>query len=194
MITQPAQDSRTDAELLAAFVAGDRDALALLVHRYQRVLLTLVRRMSWFEPDPEAVVQEVWLRVLKSAATYSGQAKVSTWLHRITVNEAISAARRRRADHSTPIGELYRTHDQAERTDPGDPSPAVDDREQALAVLPELLALLTRDQRLVLEVLHLDGLTQEEAAELLGISVGTIKSRVHRARVTILAHLAKEDR
>lgn len=49
--------------------------------------------MSWLEPDPEAVVQEVWLRVLRRASTYNGQAKVSTWLHRITVNEAISAAR-----------------------------------------------------------------------------------------------------
>lgn len=56
-------------------------------------------------------------------------------------------------------------------------------------VLPDLLALLPRDQRLVLEVLHLDGLTNEEAAQLLGVAVGTIKSRAHRARSTILAHL-----
>ena len=199
MSTQPHHDPRTDtradANLLAAYVDGDTDALAVLVHRYQRLLLSLVRNLAWFEPDPEAVVQEVWMRVLQSAATFSGQlAKVSTWLHRITVNEAITAARRRRANRSTPVGELYRTHDRPERTDPGDPSLAVIDREHAAVVLPDLLALLPRDQRLVLEVLHLDGLTNEEAAELLGVAVGTVKSRAHRARATIIAHLATEGR
>ena len=194
MTTQLNQDPRTDAELLADYIAGDGDALTPLVHRYQRVLLSLVRKVSWFEPDPEAVVQEVWLRVLRGAATYSGQAKVSTWLHRITVNEAISAARRRQANRAMPFGELYKSHDKPERTDPGDPSLAVIDREHAAAVLPDLLALLPRDQRLVLEVLHLDGLTNEEAAQLLGVAVGTVKSRASRARATILAHLATKQR
>lgn len=59
--TDPPSDSRSDAELLAAYVAGDTDALALLVGRYQRVLLAVVRHLAWVEPDPEAVVQEVWL-------------------------------------------------------------------------------------------------------------------------------------
>lgn len=139
-------------------------------------------------------MQEVWLKVLKHAGTYSGQAKVSTWLHRITVNEALNAARRRKARPFTPIGEIYKSHDQPDRTDTGDPSLAVDDREQALAVLPELLALLPRDQRVVLEVLHLDGLTNEEAAELLGVAVGTVKSRAHRARMTILTDHAVQGR
>ncbi|MEJ2865328.1 RNA polymerase sigma factor [Actinomycetospora flava] len=198
MSTQPNHDSRTDtradSDLLAAYVDGDTDALAVLVHRYQRVLLSVVRNLAWFEPDPEAVVQEVWMRVLQSAATFSGRAKVSTWLHRIAVNEALNAARRRKARPSTPIGELYRSQEQPERTDPGDPSLVVIDREHAAVVLPDLLALLPRDQRLVLEVLHLDGLTNEEAAQLLGVAVGTVKSRAHRARATVLAHLATEDR
>jgi RNA polymerase sigma-70 factor (ECF subfamily) len=154
--------------------------------------LSLVRKVSWFEPDPEAVVQEVWLRVLKGAATYSAQAKVSTWLHRITVNETINAARRRQANRAMPFGELYKSHDKPERTDPGDPSLAVIDRVHAAVVLPDLLALLPRDQRLVLEVLHFDGLTNDEAAQLLGVAVGTVKSRAHRARATIAAHLLRE--
>ncbi|MDD7967744.1 RNA polymerase sigma factor [Actinomycetospora lemnae] len=198
MTTQPSQDprtdSRTDADLLAAYVSGDGDALGVLVHRYQRVLLSLVRNLAWFEPDPEAVVQEVWLRVLQSAATFSGQAKVSTWLHRITVNEAITAARRRRTRPVTPVGEVFGSFDLADRNDPADPAQPVVDREHAAALLPDLLAQLPRDQRLVLEVLHLDGLTNEEAAQLLGVAVGTIKSRAHRARVTIVAHLATRAR
>ena len=186
----PRTDARADAELLAAYVDGDVDAIGVLVYRYQRVLLGVVRNLTWVEPDPEAVVQEVWLRVLAGAGTFSGRAKVSTWLHRVTVNEAITAARRRRANHSTPVGELYRAHDVPERTEPGDPSAAVIDREHAAAVLPELLALLPRDQRLVLEVLHLDGLTIAEAAELFGVAVGTIKSRASRAQATVRAHIA----
>lgn len=190
MTTQPTQDPRTDVELLEDYVAGDAASLAVLVHRYQRVLLTLVRGVAWYEQDPEAVVQEVWLKVLRHAASFSGQAKVSTWLHRITVNEALDAARRRKARLFMPVGELYDSHDQPERTEPGDPTSVVVDREQALAVLPQLLAVLPRDQRLVLEVLHLDGLTQTVAAELFGVSVGTIKSRASRARITIRALLA----
>jgi RNA polymerase sigma-70 factor (ECF subfamily) len=195
--TAPRIDTRTDGDLLAAYVAGNTDALAVLVHRYQRVLLSLVRNLAWVEADPEAVVQEVWLRVLQSAATFSGQAKVSTWLHRITVNEAITAARRRRTHRATPIGEVPDNLNPADRTDPADladPALRIVDREHAAVVLPDLLALLPRDQRLVLEVLHLDGLTHAEAAELLGVAVGTIKSRAHRARVTILAHLATQHR
>lgn len=194
MTTQPDQDPRTDAELLADYVAGDTDALAVLVHRYQRLLFSLVRRLSWFEPDPEAVVQNVWLRVLQGASTFNGRSKVSTWLHRITVNETIDAARRRQTHRAMPFGELYKSHDKPERTDPGDPSLAVIDREHAAAVLPGLLALLPRDQRLVLELLHLDGLTNEEAAQLLGVAVGTVKSRASRARTTILADLATKER
>ncbi|GLZ50326.1 ECF RNA polymerase sigma factor SigM [Actinomycetospora sp. NBRC 106375] len=186
----PRTDTRTDAELLADYVAGDANALAVLVHRYQRLLLRLVRCVSWSEPDPEAVVQEVWLRVLKNAATFKGQAKVSTWLHRITVNEALSAARRRRANRATPVGELHESHEQPHRAEGGDPSSAVLDREQAAATLPVLLAMLPREQRLVLEVLYLDGLTHTEAAELFGVSVGTIKSRASRAQSAIRALLA----
>ncbi|MEJ2865901.1 RNA polymerase sigma factor [Actinomycetospora flava] len=186
----PQSDARDDAELLAAYVDGDVEAIGVLVYRYQRVLLQVVRHLPWLEPDPEAVVQEVWLRVLKSAGTFNGRAKVSTWLHRITVNEAITAARRRQAQRAVPVGELYRAYDRPERTEPGDPSAAVIDREHAIAVLPELLALLPRDQRLVLEVLHLDGLTIEEAAELFGVAVGTIKSRASRAQATVRAFLA----
>ena len=198
MSTQPNHDPRTDtradSDLLAAYVSGDTDALAVLVYRYQRVLLSLVRNLAWFEPDPEAVVQEVWLRVLKGAGTFSGQAKVSTWLHRVTVNEAITAARRRRAHRGTPVGEVFDNFDLPDRNDPADPAEPVIDREHAAALLPDLLALLPRDQRLVLEVLYLDGLTNEEAAELLGVAVGTVKSRAHRARATILAHRAAGGR
>ncbi|GAA4893832.1 sigma-70 family RNA polymerase sigma factor [Actinomycetospora straminea] len=190
MTDQPTEDPRTDAELLAYYVVGDGDALAVLVHRHQRLLLWIVRNLPWFEPEPEVVVQEVWLRVMRGAATFSGRSKVLTWLHRITVNEAISASRRRRASHSTPAGEIYETEQWA---DPDDGVTRVDDREHAAAALPELLALLPREQRLALEVLHLDGLSITEAAELLGVAEGTIKSRVHRAQTTIRQHLAARD-
>jgi len=144
--------------------------------------------LAGFEPDPKAVVQEVWLRVLQSAGTFSGRAKMSTWLHRITVNEAITAARRRRTHWVAPVGEVFDRFDVAYRTDPADPAQPVVDREHAAAVLPDLLALLPRDQRLVLEVLHLDGLTHVDAAQLLGVAVGTVKSRAHRAHSAIRAH------
>jgi RNA polymerase sigma-70 factor (ECF subfamily) len=158
----------------------------VLVHRHQRLLLWIVRNLPWFEPEPEVVVQEVWLSVIQSAATFSGRAKVLTWLHRIAVNEAISASRRRKANHSTPVGKVYESEQWA---DSSEGAAKVDDRAHAAAVLPELLALLPREQRLAIEILHLDGLSITEAAELLGVAVGTIKSRVHRAQATIRQHL-----
>lgn len=192
MSTQPTHDPRSDAELLADYVDGDGDALAVLVHRHQRLLLWIVRNLPWFEPEPEVVVQEVWFRVMQSAATFSDWAKVLTWLHRVAVNEAISASRRRRANHSTPTAELYESEQGA---GPSNGAARVDDREHAAAVLPELLALLPREQRLALEVVHLDGLRITEAAELLGVGEGTIKSRVHRAQTTIRQRLlAREGR
>ena len=98
-----------------------------------------------------------------------------TWLHRIAVSEAISASRRRQGNNSTPIGEIYESEQLA---DPTDAVLGVEDREHAAAVMPELLALLPREQRLALEVLHLDGLSITEAAELLGVAVVVERSTI----------------
>ena len=86
MTIQSTEDPRTDAELVTDYVAGDGDALASLVHRHQRLLLWIVRNLPWIEPEPEVVVQEVWLRVMHGAATFSGRSMVDTWLHRIAFN------------------------------------------------------------------------------------------------------------
>ncbi|WP_337993868.1 RNA polymerase sigma factor [Actinomycetospora straminea] len=149
-------------------------------------MLGVVARLGWREPDPEAVVQQVWLRVLASAHTFSGRAAVPTRLHRISVNEAISAARRRRATRTIPTGQI---DDLAEvrRLAVGCGMGRVVDRAYAAAVLPGLLSGLPREQRLALEVVYLDGPTQAEAAQLFGVATGTIKSRLSRAQAAELA-------
>ncbi|MDD7940624.1 sigma factor-like helix-turn-helix DNA-binding protein [Actinomycetospora lutea] len=76
------------------------------------------------------------------------------------------------------------------RTEAGQPSAAVIDRAHKAAALPELLAALPRGQRLVVEVMNLDGLTVEEAAELFGVAVSTIKSGTLRTQAAVRAHVA----
>lgn len=134
-------------------------------------------RLGWREPDPEAVVQQVWLRVLASAHTFSGRAAVSTWLHGITVNEAITAPPAP-ATPAIPTEQIDAIAQVAERAVVEDAMGRVVDREYVAAVLPGL----PRERRLALDMIYLDGLTQAEAAQLLGVAVGTTKSRLSAPR------------
>ena len=178
-------DARSDADLLAAHRAGDRAAFAVLAGRHtDRMWGTAVQTLR--DPHEAAdAVQDALLAAHRHAGRYRGEASVRTWLHRILVNQCLDRLRRARVRPTAPWPE----HDLPAR-DP-DPGAEVTTR---LAV-HEALAELPLGQRLAVVLVDVQGHPVAEAAEILDVPVGTVKSRCARGRVrlaALLGHLREE--
>lgn len=180
-------DGRSDAELIAAVVAGERAAFTVIVERYQRPLLYLARALVRDAQQAEDVLQDTLLAALRGAAGYRGDAPVSSWLYAIARHTAFRLGRRAREvvsdDRSIErLGEAagWGEHD-VERA-------AM--RAELRAHLDAALATLDDDEREVLTLRDALEMSGEDAAALLGCSVAAMKSRLHRARL----HLAEKLR
>jgi RNA polymerase sigma-70 factor (ECF subfamily) len=165
-----------DHELLARWLEGYRDALDELVARHHRWMLRLVHQLSHGERDPEAVVQDAWLDVIRGAAAFRGDGPVRGWLAAI-VRRRIGTAWRSRDARPQVLMEFL----------PEDTT-AVEEVENRVVLRRELAGLLgrlPRDQREAIWWVDVVGLPVNEVAVLLGVAVGTVKSRCHRGRTRL---------
>ena len=176
-------DSRDDVALLRAHAAGDRDAFAEIVRRHRDRLWAVALR-TLTDPDEAAdALQDALLSAYRAAASFRGESAVTTWLHRIVVNACLDRMRRRRARPTVPLTEA---------------EPAVapaPDRETVL-VVRAALAQLPVEQRAALVLVDLQGYAVAEAASMLGVAEGTVKSRCARGRArlaVLLGHLREGD-
>lgn len=170
-----------DEDLIARFAGGDRAALAELAGRYEVMLLGLCRGLLGGRTDLAMdVVQETWVRVIRSAAAFGGRSSFRTWLYRIAVNQCRTAlTRSARASRAGSALDLRPP-----------PSGLADDElagsvRAAVAAMPEA-------KREVLILCYHAGLTHEQAAEVMGIPPGTLKSRLHAALSQLRGELAPE--
>jgi RNA polymerase sigma-70 factor, ECF subfamily len=155
-----------------------------LVTRYSRRLFAVCIRVLGSPQDAEDAVQETFVRLARGAADFRGDAQVSTWLYRVARNVCTDHVRYDARRPSTPVEDV---------TAVGDPPD--DDRvaaSETAMVLRDALARLDEGSRTVLLLVAVDGLSYEEAAEMTGLAVGTVKSRVSRARVRLGEMLATD--
>jgi RNA polymerase sigma-70 factor (ECF subfamily) len=175
-------DTRSDRELLQAHIDGERHAFGELVTRHQQRAWAVALRTLGDAGDAEDAVQEAFLSALRGAASFRGDAQVSTWLHRIVVNACLDRVRRRTARPTVALpDQLPSSVDVVETPDP---ATAMDVR-AALQALPD-------DQRIAIVLIDVEDWSVSDAAELLGVAEGTIKSRCHRGRAKLaiaLGHL-----
>ena len=170
-----------DKELLRAHVAGDPDAFGELFRRHRDRMWAVATRTVGGNRDLAAdCVQDAFLSAFRHAGNYRGEAAVTTWLHRITVNACMDRLRRER--HV-----LRRASDLAEIDLPAEgdahaSTEAVLDVRAALALLPEA-------QRLALVLVDMHGVSVAEAAQILEVAEGTVKSRCFRGREALAALL-----
>lgn len=164
-----AADRRTDIELLAAHATGDRRAFEELFRRHRPRLYRLARRRTRTSEDADDALQEAMLSAHRAAGSFRRDAAVGSWLHRIVVNACLDRARR---DPGHPAVELT---DTAAVHDPG----AVLD---TALVLRAALERLPSAQRAAVVAVDLQGYSVADAARLLGVAEGTVKSRRARAR------------
>ncbi|MCF6389823.1 RNA polymerase sigma factor SigM [Mycobacterium sp. MBM] len=163
---------RTDEQLLAAHVAGDRFAFEELFNRYQPQLYRLARVTTRCPDDARDALQDAMLSAHCAAPKFRHDCSVSSWLYRIVVNACLDRLRRHKARPTTPLEGL------TSAGCIGDPSAAVD----TAIVVERALMCLPVDQRAAVVAVDMQGFSVAEAARLLGIPEGTVKSRRARAR------------
>jgi RNA polymerase sigma-70 factor (ECF subfamily) len=176
--------SADDYGLIAACLAGRTEAFGELVRRYQDRLFNTVIRLVVNAEDARDVVQEAFLNAYQSLSSFKGDSLFFTWLYRIAVNTAISYRRKQKA-----LLRLHRTDDSGviEPADPSEqarPGHALEMAEEERR-LHDALARLSAEHRAVLVMKDLEGQKYEEMAEILGVPIGTIRSRLHRARLEL---------
>ncbi len=167
------QQERSDAELLAAHVAGDRYAFAELFHRHHRQLHRLARLTTRSPEDAEDALQDAMLSAHRCASSFRHDAAVHSWLHRIVINACLDRLRRVKGRPTIPLEDVYPVADQTVRI------------ETAIAVQQALMRLPV-EQRAALVAVDMQGCSIADTARMLGVAEGTVKSRCARGRARLV--------
>lgn len=184
-----------DAELVRRFKEGDREAFAEIVRRYQDRVYTMCTRWMGDRDVAEEVAQDVFLALFRSLGGFRGDAQLSTWIYRVVINHCKnrrSYRRRRHVDQHEPLeGDAGEDVPVREIADGGPGTDAPLHASQAGTMLHAALALLDDEQRQILLLREVQDLSYEEIADILELPRGTVKSRLHRARIELAAVLAR---
>jgi RNA polymerase sigma-70 factor, ECF subfamily len=173
-----------EAELLTRVVSGDRDAFDAVMRNHEDRVFSVCLRILGDRDKALDATQETFLTVFRKAGQFQGRSAVGTWIYRIAVNACYDQLRRaqRRPSESLP-----------EHVDPSDPS--AEAAIESAALRPEIeaaLAELPPDFRNAVVLSDLEGLSLPEAAEILGVPIGTVKSRVFRGRRLLAKRLGNQ--
>ena len=191
--TQPLPDTREiDHELVLRAQRGDKRAFGLLVDKYQRKLARLLSRMVRDQAEIEDIVQEAFIKAYRALPNFRGDSAFYTWLYRIGINTAknylVSMGRRPTVSSNVEI-------EDAENFDDGDELRTMETPESAMATkqiaqtVNDTVASLPEELRTAITLREIEGLSYEEIATVMDCPIGTVRSRIFRARETISAKL-----
>lgn len=188
--TLTAESQLTDAQIIDAVVAGDADAYGQLVSRYQDRLFHSLVRVTGSREEAEDVAQESFVQAFVKLSTFQGKSQFFTWLYRIAFNTSISRNRRKR-----PVASVDAIAD-ASGAEPVDQSHTASDQiaqQERIAAVHVALGELTEDYRKIIVLKDLEDCSYESISGILGIPVGTVRSRLHRARVQLRDVLKRSE-
>lgn len=177
-----------DRQLIERCRSGDREAFDELVRRYERQVYNLAYRLSGNYDDASDVVVEAFVRAFQGLHTFRGDANFGTWLHRVVVNTFLDMRKRSKGRQHISLEEQIELDGdtftrQIEDTSPG-PQELVEQEERE-AVLQRAIAQLSPERRILIVLYHFENLSYEEIAQILKLPVGTVKSRLNRARLAL---------
>jgi RNA polymerase sigma-70 factor (ECF subfamily) len=184
-----------ESALVAQAKAGDQNAFAELVQRYERKIYRLAKNITRNDEDAEDVLQDAFLKAYTHLDNFKGDSKFYTWIVRIAVNEALMRLRKRKTDRSVPLDEPVELGEETVQREIAvweDNPEQQYSQEEWRRILDEAVEELKPDFRTVFQLRDIEELSTEETAETLGISVPAVKSRLLRARLALREKLTRQ--
>lgn len=189
----PADDSRSgpapdDAELVRRARAGDHAAMEALVQRHYRSVYNLAYRLSNDYDNAQDIVSEAFIRVHNALPNFRGDAHFTTWLYRIVKNVFLDERKKQRIRSHSSLEEMVELEDNSVARQIEDPTPGPEwqvERHEHARLVQEAVLTLTPTQRLMIGLYHFQHRSYEEIAEIMDLPIGTVKSRLNRARLAL---------
>jgi RNA polymerase sigma-70 factor (ECF subfamily) len=169
----------TDADLVSRAQAGRLDAFEELVRRHRLGTFRVALRLLGDESDAEDATQDAFVQAWRNLGRFRADAAFSTWMYRIVTNRCLNMLRARRRARSEPLPD--------DREAPASRPDRIAEGRWQLEDLARAIMRLTPEQRAPLVLRELQGCSYEEIAETLDLSISAVKSRLHRARLELLA-------
>src|SRR5262245_38865233 len=187
----------SDAQLIARLRAGDGDAFEELVRAYGGRLLSVARRFVRNESDAQDILQAAYLCAFRSLSQFEGNCQISTWLHRIVVNQALMKLRTQRRKPEESIEPLLPAfqddgHHVEQFSDWSAPADVLLHRQQTRATVRACIEQLPANYRDVLMLRDIEELPTQDVARMLNMTPTAVKVRLHRARQALSTLLRKE--
>lgn len=187
--------SQDELDLIERLKRGDESAFRILVEQYQDLVYNTALGIVQNESDAEDVAQEVFIQVYRSIGSFKSEAKLSTWIYRITTTRALDLLRARKSKKR--FGLLKRLWETAEESpmeniqDFNHPGVSLERKEEA-AQLMTAIAQLPENQKVAFVLHKLEGLSYLEIAEVMGNTLPAVESLMHRARINLRKILEKK--
>lgn len=183
--------------LLERAKSGDIIAFEELIGSYQKRVFNLALRIIGNYDDAADLAQEAFVRIYKAISSFKEQSSFSTWVYRITTNVCLDEIRKRKNRKVVYIDEDIQTDDgemkrQVISSDPGPDEAA--ERSEIRRIVNDAINRLPEEQRVVITLRDLQGMSYEEIARILELPAGTVKSRINRARLALKNMLSSEKR
>jgi len=192
--------SEEEARFIAALRRRDERAFNALLLRFQDRVFNLIRRLLQSPEEARDVTQEVFVSVFEKIESYRGDASIATWIYRIATNHAKNRIKylSRRKDKQSESLEAMLVPPSESRLSASIPRPDVAvARERIARLVDAALGELDEEQRIVVVLRDVEGQSYEDIADITGLNLGTVKSRLHRARLKLKEllgpHLDRQD-
>lgn len=186
---------RSEAELITAVLQGDQASFEPLVAKYSPRVFATARRYARRESEVEDIAQEVWLKAFDKLSSFRGEAPFEHWLMRLTVRTCYDFLRAHQRNRESSFSEISEPEEDWLDRFVADPGSAADDADAAKTLVNRVLARLSPEARMVIQLLEIEDRSVKEIADLTGWSVPLVKVRAFRARAEmrkILARMAKD--
>ncbi len=178
----------SDIELMCRAKVGDDSAFTELMNRHYKGVVNYIYRFTNDKGNSEDLAQEVFLRVYRSLKRYKPQAKFSTWLYKIATNLCITEVKSRKNERSVSLDEMQENTGDLGDSKSEDPSDLTFRREMGSTIFEALKSLPERE-RVAIILCKYEDLPYEEVAEVIGCTIGAVKTYVHRGRMKLIEKL-----
>lgn len=180
--------SPDEAEMIRRCKQGDLSAFNELVKRYEKLVYNFAYRLTNNYDDANDIAQEALIRVFTAIKSFRGDASFTTWIYRITTNVFLDERKRARAHPHTSLDEHVELEESSIVRQIEDPSPqplAQIEEKEVGNILSQAVASLPEYQRTMVVLYHTEQKSYEEIAEIMNLPIGTVKSRLNRARLAL---------